>query len=75
MGGRGRIVETGAEVLPDGVLAAELDDRRARVIDGAQQHRLQIRPGRGIPGGGRQTGLGDSVTLSIATDIAVVMSK
>ena len=38
----GRVLEAGAEVLAKGVLAAELDDRRARLVDGAHQHRLQV---------------------------------
>jgi len=37
----GRVLEAGAEVLTQGALAAELDDRGARLLDGAHQHRLQ----------------------------------
>ena len=38
----GRVLEAGTQVLAEGVLAAELDDRRARLLDGAHQHRLQV---------------------------------
>ena len=67
---RSRILEAGAEVLTDGVLAAELDDRRACCIGGAQQHRLEVRPGRGVPLGVSAPYSADSVTLSIAIDFA-----
>ncbi len=42
MGGGSGVVERRAEILADGVTAV-LDDRRARQIDGARQHRLQVR--------------------------------
>ena len=52
---------------PDGVLATELDDRRAGLLDGAQQHRLKVR--RAIDqdpvGLAAAPCSGDSVTLFI----------
>ena len=42
VGGRSRVIESGSQVLPDSVLAAELHDRRAGVIDGARKHRRQV---------------------------------
>ena len=42
MGGGGGVVERRAQILADRVTAV-LGDRRARQIDGARQHRLQVR--------------------------------
>ena len=42
VGGRRRVLEADAEVLTDRVVAAELDDRRAGLLDGTRQHRGEI---------------------------------
>ncbi len=44
VGGGIRVVECRTQVLTDGV-AAVFDDRSARLVDGAHQHRLEVRRG------------------------------
>lgn len=48
MRGRGGVVEARSQIFTDGVLAAELDDRLARVVNGAQEYRLQVRTPGGV---------------------------
>ncbi len=50
----GRVLKSRAQILPDGVLAAHLDDRRTRQFDGAKEHRLQVGAVSQVPRGGRR---------------------